>query len=54
MRKSYNISTFNDPEYGIRVQEDASFAEGWLFEIQKMELIRYFEQPFEPKQLSLL
>jgi competence CoiA-like predicted nuclease len=49
-----NISTFNDPEYGIRVQEDASFAEGWLFEIQKRELIRYFEQPFEPKQLSLL
>lgn len=49
-----NISTFTDPEYGVRVQEDASFAEGLLFETQKKKLIRDFENPFEPQQLSLL
>ncbi|MEH2073582.1 MAG: competence protein CoiA family protein [Nostoc sp.] len=49
-----NISTFTDPEYGVRIQEDASFSEGVLFEIKKKELVRCFENPFEPQQLSLL
>ncbi|MEH2027825.1 hypothetical protein [Nostoc sp.] len=49
-----NISTFTNPEYGIRVQENASFVEGFLFESKKKELIRRFENPCKPKQLSLL
>lgn len=49
-----NIATFTDSKYGIRVQKDAVFAEGYLFELQKKELLYAFEDPGEPKQLSLL
>lgn len=48
-----NISTFTDPEYGIRIQEDVAFAEGLLFESQKRDLIRCFEDTGKPEQLSL-
>ena len=48
-----NISTFTDPEYGICIQEDVAFAEGLLFESQKRDLIRCFEDTGKPEQLSL-
>lgn len=47
------ISTFFDNKYGTRVNE-ASFAEGFLFEISKRKLIYAFENPGKSEQLSLL
>jgi competence CoiA-like predicted nuclease len=49
-----NISTFTDREYGIRVQENVSFAEGYLFELSRKKLIYAFEEPSKPEQLSFL
>ena len=49
-----NISTFTDCKYGIRVQENVSFVEGYLFELSRKKLIDAFEDPGKPEQLSLL
>jgi hypothetical protein len=38
-----DISTYTDPEYGIRLQYDALFTEGILFRLSKKYLIRAFE-----------
>jgi hypothetical protein len=49
-----NILTFTDSDKRIYPQENASFTEGFLFEITKKNLIHAFENPVKPKQLNLL